>query len=242
MTPQIRSIIGAVLMLAVIPIFAGLLACMPVPIGDPERSSVDPDITGVWSASAADEEAALYLFRPYDDRTWLVLGTTISEGADYEGELPDIETHGDVTRVLSDEPIGDAGITATTPVVFKVWRSRIRGVWFMTWEPVGGIRDDGSFTAEYWFVFRLEKSGKDEFSLRMVDSTHETFDNIVDPDDYEGDNYAKDMRRTWERALKRAIDDPELYADEDATWVFRHVPPDLTDEAAALFREVIEFE
>jgi hypothetical protein len=37
MRNKIRSISGAVLMLMIIPIIVGLLACMPVPIGDPAR-------------------------------------------------------------------------------------------------------------------------------------------------------------------------------------------------------------
>jgi hypothetical protein len=230
MKPQTRSIAGAVLMLAI------------MPIGDPERSSIDPGITGVWTATANDEEAALYLFRPYDERTWLLLGTMIEEGDAYQGEFPDIETHGDVIGVLEEEPIGDAGITAATPAIYKVWRTRLGGVWFMTWELVGGMNDDGSFVTDYWLVFRIEKSGDSEFRLRMVNAEHETFDDIVDPDEYEGDDYVKDMRRTWERALKRAIDDPELYVDDEGIWVFRRVPPDLTGEAAELFQEVIEFD
>jgi hypothetical protein len=242
MKPQARSITGAVLMLAIIPIFAGLLACMPVPIGDPERSSVDPDINGVWTVSGEDEGALLYLFRPYDERTWLLLGTGVEAGADYEGEFPDIETHEDVTRALANEPIGDTGITATGAVIYKVWRTRLRGVWFLTWEPVGGMNDDGSFKPDVWFVFRLDKSGRDEFRLSMVNADHETFDDIVDRDDYDGDDYVKDMRRTWERALKRAIDDPELYIDEEGVLVFRRVPPDLTGDAADLFQEVFAFD
>ena len=27
---------------------AGLLACMPVPVGDPERSRIDPNLSGAW--------------------------------------------------------------------------------------------------------------------------------------------------------------------------------------------------
>ena len=55
MRPNIRTVSGAILMLAIIPIFAGLLACMPVPIGNPEKSRIDPEISGVWLA-AADAE------------------------------------------------------------------------------------------------------------------------------------------------------------------------------------------
>ena len=77
MKPNTRSITGALMMLAIIPIFAGLLACMPVPIGDPERSRIDPDISGVWLLESEEEFDALYLYQPYDKRTWLVVGAGI---------------------------------------------------------------------------------------------------------------------------------------------------------------------
>lgn len=242
MKPHVRSTTGAVLTLAIICVFAGLLACMPVPIGDPEHSRIDPAINGVWTASVGDDAAALYLFRPYDKRTWLLLGAEIGAGAGYEGELPDIGTHADVIRLLEQQPVGDAGITVTTAVIYKAWRTRLGGAWFMTWEPVGGMNDDGSFSADYWVVFRLDTIGEDEFILRLVDVDHETFDDIVDPDEYEGDDYAGDMRHTWERALKRAIDDPELYIDDGGTWVLRRVPSHLTGDAAELFQQVLQFD
>ena len=55
MTPKIRSFSGAALMLVIIPIIAGLLACMPVPIGDPERSRVDPGLNGAWVLQSDDD-------------------------------------------------------------------------------------------------------------------------------------------------------------------------------------------
>jgi hypothetical protein len=74
MNSRSRSLSGAALMLLIVPIFAGLLACMPVPIGDPERSRIDPDLTGVWAVIASGEsfdESGFYVFEPYDKRTWL---------------------------------------------------------------------------------------------------------------------------------------------------------------------------
>ena len=78
MTPKTRSYSGAALMLVIIPIFAGLLACMPVPVGDPERSRIDPGLSGVWAMTEDGAEGGSYLFRPYDKRTWLVVGVEAS--------------------------------------------------------------------------------------------------------------------------------------------------------------------
>ena len=78
MTPKIRSLSGAALMLVIIPIFAGLLACMPVPVGNPERSRIDPGLSGVWAMVEDGRESGNYLFRPYDKRTWLVVGIEAS--------------------------------------------------------------------------------------------------------------------------------------------------------------------
>ena len=58
MSAKLRSISGALLMLVIIPILAGLLACMPVPIGNPERSRIDPAITGVWAFMEEDERTS----------------------------------------------------------------------------------------------------------------------------------------------------------------------------------------
>ena len=65
MTKNTRSLCGAILMLMIIPIFAGLLACMPVPIGNPERSRIDPDLNGPWAMEDGGD-VNLYLYQPYD--------------------------------------------------------------------------------------------------------------------------------------------------------------------------------
>ena len=74
MNKTLRSATGGLLMLLLIPFIIGLLACMPVPIGDPERSRIDPTVSGVWVAEKEDEGAAYYAFEPFDKRTWLLTG------------------------------------------------------------------------------------------------------------------------------------------------------------------------
>ena len=238
MKPNIRSISGAALMLVIISIFAGLLACMPVPSGDHERSRVDKDISGVWLMDG-DGSVEAYMFRPYDKRTWLVMGAEFNPGKEFVGEKLEIETIQDAIVALETYPIGSKGLTSTSTVAYKAWLTSLGGERFMTWENVGGFRDDGSFTPEYWFVFKIHKTSNEKFELFMLNPEHKTFDDIVMPKDYQGDDYVRKMRRTWERAIKKAIDDPELYGDP---LVLRRIPTPLMDKASALFEEVVEFE
>jgi len=226
-------------MLVIIPIFAGLLACMPVPIGDPESSRIDPDVTGVWIMDGDESSVAAYVFRPYDKRTWLLIGAEISPGEEFVGDELEIQSAQDAIIALETYSIGSEGLTSTSTIVYKAWLAKLGGEQFMTWEPVGGFNGDGSFTPEYWFVFKVHKTSDKQIELLMLNPEHDTFDDIVMPKDYEGDDYARKMRRTWERAIKKAIDDPELYGNP---LVLQRLPVPLMDKASELFQEVVEFE
>lgn len=239
MKSRTRSISGVLLMLVIIPMFAGLLACMPVPIGDPERSRIDPDMSGPWIAEL-DGDTALYLFRPYDKRTWLVLGNDLEAGPGAEFEEKS-ESAGDLITILRDHDVGDTGLVPSREVAaYKAWLTRLGGEVFMTWEEVGGLNSDGTFKPEYWYVWKVVKASSDSFSIFLVNPDHDAFDDIVSPDDYEGDDYVSDMRRKWERALKKHASDDDLYM-EDA-WSFHRVPADLNDRVSELFGEIFEFE
>ena len=182
MNATTRSVSGAVLMLAIIPVIVGLLACMPVPVGDPERSRIDPDLNGIWALTKDDEVDGYYLFRPWDKRTWLILG------------------------------VEDDSSEVKPAAVYKAWLKRLGGETFITWEMVGGMHDDGSFVPEYWLVFRVEKDGADRVNLHMLDLDYEGFEDLARPDDY-GGSYVKDMRRKFERVIRKNVDDEELYGD-----------------------------
>ena len=160
-----RSVSGAVLMLAIIPIIVGLLACLPVPVGDPERSRIDPEMNGVWAMTQDGADKGLYLFRPWDKRTWLVLG--IEDGGS------------------ADQPV----------VVYKAWLKKLGGEQFMTWELAGGMQEDGTFQAEYWLVFRVDLDGENQMNLRILDYEFTGFEGIPEPDGYEGNYVRDMRRR-----------------------------------------------
>lgn len=229
MRPNIRSLSGIVLMLGIIPIFAGLLACMPVPIGDPERSRIDPDLNGVWAVETSDDAGPVYFLRPYDKRTWLILGTEV------RGESLQTDTAQQVIDLL-----GGDDVETDSVVVQKAWLKKLGGATFMTWESVGSYDEDGLVLPEYWMVWKLEKNGPDEFSLRLVNGEHDVFADLDELDDDRG-NLTR-VRRQWERALRKAVDNPELFADDDEVWVFHRVPDDALEDAFSLFSDVVEFE
>ena len=203
-----RSVSGAVLMLAIIPVIVGLLACMPVPVGDPERSRIDAELNGIWALTKGGEVDGYYLFRPWDKRTWLVLG---------------VEDDDDEVKPAA---------------VYKAWLKKLGGETFITWEMAGGMRDDGSFLPEYWLVFRVEKDGNDGVNLHMLDLDFEGFEDLPTPEGYDG-NYVKDMRRKFERVIRKNADDEAMYGDALA---LRRLADDDQDDALDRIETYFSFE
>lgn len=240
MAPKIRSFSGAALMLVIIPIFAGLLACMPVPVGDPERSRIDPNLSGAWLL-AEDDDFYMYQFLPWDKRSWLIVAAELKAGVEFDGEIPEIETPADYAAVLQDLPIGENGITSRSTTLYKAWLAKIGGELFMTWEMVGASNKDGRIPPDYYLVFKVEQVSADEYRLFMLNGEFEGFDDIPTRKEYEGDDYVADYRRAYERIIKRNLDNEELMSDE-AMYILHRLPASATDEAMELFQEVIEFE
>ncbi|MCO4812372.1 MAG: hypothetical protein KC572_12265 [Gammaproteobacteria bacterium] len=239
MTPKIRSFSGAALMLVIIPIIAGLLACMPVPIGDPERSRVDPGLNGAWVLQS-DGDLGVYQFLPWDQRSWLILATGIEAGDEFEGELPALKTPEDYAAALENFSIGKDGITARSVTIYKVWLAKIGGERFMTWEGLGPADQDGRAAPESWFVFKVTKNDANQYELLMLNGESDLFDDIPLPKEYDGDDYASDMRRKFERVIKRNANNEELYV-EDAFLLFP-LSEDAQEAAFDLFGEVMDME
>ena len=200
MKARTRSISGAALMLLIIPGIVGLLACMPVPIGDPERSRVDPELSGVWYL-ADDNEPGFYAFEPYDKRTWLLTGLPLDEGPDADFSDYDLGTHQGFAALAKAESVGDDGAVTGKVVLFKAWRKKLAGTWFMTWEPKATF-EEKDFAPEMWFVFRVDRPDADTLHLYMVDGDDDVF------------KKAEETRRAYERVLKKNVRNEEIYADD----------------------------
>jgi len=223
MKANTRSASGALLMLVVIPAIVGLLACMPVPIGDPERSRIDPDITGVWALLDDSEGPGFYAFEPYDKRTWLLTGMPIEEGDDADLGDYNLESYAELTRLIDNVPVGSDGATTTELTIYKTWRTKLGGVWFMTWEPKT-VFGDKSFTPDVWIVFRMDKP--DENTLELT---------ILDDDLFDG---VEETRRAYERVVKKNARSDELYSEEKLRLI--RVRPEHRGFFEKLSREVLQ--
>ncbi len=82
-----RSRAGLIVSILILPFLLGVMACfvLPVPIGNPEKSRVDPAMSGIWLA-AGGSEGWLVALEPYDKRTWLVTWMMLESTTDEDDE------------------------------------------------------------------------------------------------------------------------------------------------------------
>jgi hypothetical protein len=212
MTPKSRTLCGAALALVLIPIFAGLLACMPVPIGDPERSRIDPELTGVWAVltpGSTVDEAIFYILEPYDKRTWLVTGGALASQEDSDLPNYDLTSYDGFIELASNELDDESPIYLEEIVVYKTWLKKLGGEVFMTWEPRIAL-DGGIAKPDVWLVYKITKDGPDRLKMQMIDGESDLFDDV------------DKTRRAYEKVIRKNADNPELYgySEEESSEAF----------------------
>ena len=218
-----RRLGGVILAAIMVPVFIGLMACMPVPIGDPERSRIDPDRAGAW-VGVLDGEPMLLLYQPYDRRTWLMRHYELD--GDLDGPAIDLAYEDVVTAIDTS----DTDFEEFT--IYKVWRTQIDDYEFEVWQVwceddyCGGLPD--AVTAEpeirIHYAWRVERLDDDRIRLYMVNAEHEDFGAIEGYDDEAEGVNVHEVSREVVRVIQKHIDDPEYYEyyeDEDSFVMFR---------------------
>ena len=207
MNPKSRSISGAALMLIIIPVIVGLLACMPevVPLGNPERARIDPELSGVWVMEEEDEVVFVLYFDPYDKRTWLLFCIGPEEGDELDlGEETNFG-YEELVEILTDEArgVGSRGIAVGFNSVFKAWTTKLRGETFLVWEFKGELKDDGTFGVNSAWNWHLKKITPTHFEMREINFEDAIFEDI-------------DLtnRRALEKVIRKNINNEALYDDE----------------------------
>jgi len=203
MRPNFRSISGAALMLVIIPIFAGLLACMPeyVPLGNPERARIDEDMSGMWFVADYESEELIGQFvflEPWDKRTWLVsnvaIGDIFSTDPSTYDEFVDLFGHPELD--LEDFGLG--------LLQYKGWLVKLGGETFMTWE-LRTLFDNTDQLLEPWFWY----------DLRVTERTPDRMVlHLIDPD-FPPLKEAPAERRAWEKVVKKHADNEKLYYEDE---------------------------
>jgi hypothetical protein len=232
-----RSRLGALLGLFMLPALLGVMACfeLPAPVGNPERSRIDPALNGVW-LDGDEDEGWMFIFEPYDKRTWLVRWVLLEASDDDADDSDADDSPGPAEGGEIDEESGN--VEATEPSAFdllhagtlepqgsyliKAWRKRIGRVWFMTFEFRGMIDDETGMDPYAWWVMKPELMDENTLSLQFVNQELEGIEEGM-------------TRAQLERLIRRNLDNPELF---DGALVLRRVPQDDFEVLAEMLGEL----
>jgi len=216
MLARYRSRFGFLLAVFMLPALLGVMACfeLPAPVGDPERSRIDPALSGVWGSLADD--GWVFIFEPYDKRTWLVRLVLLAEADDdadepEEAEGPEQAKEARIgeepTTVEETEPsllglIETGELKIDSIALMKAWRKRISGRSLITFEFRGMIDEESGLEPYVWWVAKAELVDENNLSLQFV---NQDLDGIE----------AGMTRSQLERLIRRNLDNPELLFVEE---------------------------
>jgi hypothetical protein len=124
-------VVSSLVLVPMLVLILGLMACVKHPVGDPERSQVCPQYTGMWLGEDSEGTATLLMLRPYDARTYLVgifshrdEGSAIKPLSHHDGKAW-LTTFGDSTFITMEPLVWShfAGFTEKPPyLVAKICR------------------------------------------------------------------------------------------------------------------------
>jgi hypothetical protein len=163
MNAKRRSVLAILLFAPLAAILLATFACLPAPVGDPDKSKVDETISGIYSrqmpADPTDKTSEIAILRPWDGKTYLLQYLT--------GGIKD----GTEQRQIQH---------------FKAWLTTISDKTFITCEPMDNLSyalgDDGS--KPFWVVLRLDKTDKG-LEVRMVNPDSEFMKGLAKREDIE---------------------------------------------------------
>lgn len=202
-----RSSAGLLLTLVLVPVLLGVMACLPVPVGNPEKSRIDPAMSGVWIGQF-DGDATIIVLDPYDKRTWLMSLIALDTGQD---DQPEKETQPETETSPLQLLAPDSGnqIKIEGIAIYKTWLTKIKGVPFITWESKSLSETLPEMVPEFWWVFRVRRIDDDILYMDAFD--------MVD-----GLDKVK-TRKEAEKIIRRHLDDPEFF-NEDPFVKLHRVP------------------
>lgn len=249
-----RSLVGLIVALLVLPFILGIDSCflLKTPIGDPEQGWADPRISGVWLAEEKNDKpsdfaAWMWVFEPYDSRTWLVTwvmfedagkpASTANQGSSppteqstpaAEGQSPAVPpprselTPADVLRIA--ETLGDERAQPARFAIFKGWLTTLGGRRFLVLEPKAAPSSTRGFRPKFWYVFRADlQDGR--LLLFGLDADTEKLDEAT-------------TRAHAEAIIARHASDPKF---TELAFTLHPVPRSAHDQAGKALERVFNF-
>ena len=199
----------------------------PVPVGDPEKSRIDPALSGVWNWRDADGGHMIMVLDPYDKHTWLL--SLIELGSIPEGEsgAPANPGADDSATAMPAQPAFSAAnadrLKVTGMSLYKCWLTGIKGETFMTWESKTLSKTLPGMVPETWWVLRVRKNGADTFYLDSFDYAIDGLDEVK-------------TRKQAEQIIRRHVNDPGFFKVDGAPRLER-VPASDIEALARLLKD-----
>ncbi len=234
-----RSRAGLIVSILIVPLLLGVMACfvLPVPIGDPEKSRVDPAMSGIW-LTADESEGWLVALEPYNKRTWLVTWMMLEAATDEddEAEAGQAETTNDGDASINDTAIADDdseaaesylerlrdGAYVIDQVSFhKGWLTTIKGVRFMVWQPMVDVDSERGMNPEWWWVQRVDSVTKEHMDTDFINPEFKDLGKV-------------ETRSQAEKLIRQNIKNPELFAKEVDFPDYQRVPQEDYDLIAEM--------
>lgn len=132
----------------------GLASCLPVQLGDPEKSKVDARFNGVWEWHDAGK-IELAIFQPYDERTWFV-------------------------DVLTGEAGEGNSVTPRARDIYKAWLTAVKGETFLTMAPLEGVGALPGSTPTKYLVAKVKIEG-DTLTAYGIDPEYKKLKDVATP-------------------------------------------------------------
>ncbi|HJS91802.1 MAG TPA: hypothetical protein VJ738_17675 [Steroidobacteraceae bacterium] len=222
-TRRYRSLAGIALGLVILATLLGILACLKTPVGNPERASIDPRLTGIWLSGnprPSESAAIIWIFEPYDARTWLITAIEFGHASgNTEPSAVPSSVGSDVLHILEslrEHPPGAASVTLS-----KTWLADLGGRTFLVQEPKAIPSRKSEFRPEFWVFYRVQLQGA-RLLLSQVKESTEHLDQAT-------------SRRKAEGIIARHAADANFYS---GTTVLYSVPHAGYDDVKSILKHI----
>jgi hypothetical protein len=219
-----RSRGGLLLALVLMPFLLGILACLPVPTGNPEKSRIDPTMSGIW-IGYSEGDATLLVLDPYDKRTWLISYFNFSTTPDSDSKASD-ESAGDSSAegFSNIELLRKNRLEIESVGIYKGWLTKIKSERFINWESKTLTNTLPDMVPEAWWVFRVRQGSDGIMRFDLIDPDHEEFDDFK-------------TRSQAEKFIRRHMNDPEFFIDDDGSLLFGRLSKGDYEAASGLIED-----
>jgi len=127
-----------------------LVGCLPFPLGDPQKSKVDPKLAGHWMSEDSDRPMIVSVY-PFDDHTYVV------ESREYQKD--------------------NGALQRQNHTVWRGWLSEIKGKTFLTLDPLVQHLPSTEDAKKVYPLLRIQFEGE-KIRIRRVNEDFEAMKQV----------------------------------------------------------------